>query len=153
MRQFITFTRKFAGKDRAQRRDLVRAVWYLLVARVLHVLTPTQRLIADLERPSSPARFARSNPSRQRSGEVAWALQVAAPRCLWRSDCLIQSIAAVRWLRSEGFAPEFKLGVAAAPEGRFAAHAWVELNGEAFLGMGPAGYEPFPAHQSSQVPQ
>ncbi len=41
----------------------------------------------------------------------------------WRSDCLLQAMAADRWLRRFGMQPEFFLGVAKDAGGRLQAHA------------------------------
>jgi hypothetical protein len=65
---------------------------------------------------------------------VKWAMGAAACRVPWRADCLIQSMAADRWLRGHGITPAFRLGVTQKPEGGILAHAWIEAEGTVITG-------------------
>lgn len=53
------------------------------------------------------------------------------------NDCLYRSLAVHRYLRWLGFPAVHVIGVRRAP---FAAHAWVEVNGEGVLAPAPRGY-------------
>lgn len=48
-----------------------------------------------------------------------------AKRLPWRSDCMIQAIAAQEWLAGKGMASEIRIGVERPHDGPFAAHAWL----------------------------
>ena len=56
---------------------------------------------------------------------LSWAIGAAAARVPWRSDCLLQAMAADRWLRRCGMQPEFFLGVTKDAGGQLEAHAWL----------------------------
>jgi Transglutaminase-like superfamily len=76
-------------------------------------------------------------------GRLSWAIGTAAARVPWRSDCLLQVMAADRWLRRSRLRPDFFLGVAKCSSGALKAHAWLRLgnfevtggNGGAFTPM------------------
>lgn len=46
-------------------------------------------------------------------------------RLPWRSDCVIQAIAAQDWLADRGMSSEIRIGVERPEDGPFAAHAWL----------------------------
>ena len=54
---------------------------------------------------------------------LSWAIGVAAVGVPWRSDCLLQAMAADRWLRRCGLHPKFFVGVAKDAFGQLQAHA------------------------------
>jgi hypothetical protein len=64
---------------------------------------------------------------------VAWAIQVAARRVPWRSDCLVQAMAATQWLRRHGHEPSLQLGIRSA-QGTLQGHAWLLLQGRVIVG-------------------
>jgi Transglutaminase-like superfamily len=117
--------------DARERRYFVTAAARLAAARVELSRRATRDILADLQ-------------SREAGGEglsggidvptMAWAIAAAANTVPWRADCLIQSIAASRWLRRHGIAPDFHLGVTSGEDGAFMAHAWVELDGMVLTG-------------------
>lgn len=51
---------------------------------------------------------------------------------LTRVPCLPRALVRFRLLRRAGWAPVFKMGVRAGPDGDVAGHAWVELDGAPF---------------------
>ena len=63
---------------------------------------------------------------------VAAFISAMAFRVPWRADCLVQAMAAQRWLMRKGLPSEIVVGAAKHPDGRFEAHAWL-LRGEAVL--------------------
>ena len=77
------------------------------------------------EAPAAPRAVSLSRAEAER---LRWALVAAARRVPWRSDCLVQSIAARLWLDRMGVENEFRLGIQRMPEGLLA-HAWVEVGG------------------------
>lgn len=55
-------------------------------------------------------------------------------RLPWRSDCLIQAIAAQDWLLRAGMASEIRIGVELPEEGPFGAHAWLVVGEKVITG-------------------
>jgi hypothetical protein len=103
---------------------LARAVSELLIARIRHATRPTGRIIKDLR----AATRASDLPTRAAGIDVAkvgWAIQAAAARVPWRSDCLPQAMAAHRWLTRTGHHPQLYVGVAKDADGELIAHAWL----------------------------
>ena len=94
------------------------------------------------------ARTARQQRERRYSPEeMAQALERGS-RFVPGSTCLVQALAGQWLLQHEGYAPQLRIGVSKA-EG-FAAHAWLELDGNVVLG-GPeesARFTPFPPVES-----
>ncbi|MEQ2008270.1 MAG: lasso peptide biosynthesis B2 protein [Limisphaerales bacterium] len=59
---------------------------------------------------------------------IAWLVERAARHCPWPATCLRRSLLLWAFLLRSGVASELRLGFRN-PDGRFEAHAWVELNG------------------------
>jgi hypothetical protein len=76
-------------------------------------------------------------------GLAAWAIGVAATAVPWRADCLVQAIAAVRWLSAGGLSPRLHLGATFASASHLKAHAWVSLDGVPVAGGTGEGYAAF----------
>lgn len=74
---------------------------------------------------------------------VAFAIPRAARRVPFRSDCLIQALAARRWLHRRGIAARVTIGVKPHGTGRLDAHAWLEAGGRIVTGGDIADYSPF----------
>lgn len=56
---------------------------------------------------------------------IAYVLPRLSDRLPWRSDCLVQAIAAQNWLSALGAASEIQIGVENPEDGEFGAHAWL----------------------------
>lgn len=56
---------------------------------------------------------------------IGFVIARLSKRLPWRSDCLIQAIAAQDWLAELGMASEIRIGVENPDDGAFAAHAWL----------------------------
>ena len=65
---------------------------------------------------------------------IAYVLPRLSDRLPWRSDCLIQAIAAQNWLSSLGAAGEIQIGVERPEGGQFGAHAWLIYAGQVITG-------------------
>jgi hypothetical protein len=113
-------------------RHLAVAAAELLRARWCIARTPAARLLQDLRRPGPPARP--PAPAAIAPERVGWALAVAARVVPWRADCLVQAIAARRWLERERQPADVHIGVHKAPDGRFEAHAWLRSGGVTVTG-------------------
>ena len=102
---------------------LAIAVKELLHARIRHASRPVGKILRELQNE-------RTQSDGDTTGEVdlrrlSWAIGAAAAWIPWRSDCLLQAMAADRWLRRCGMQPEFFLGVAKDAGGQLKAHAWL----------------------------
>jgi hypothetical protein len=77
---------------------------------------------------------------------VTRAEESAARHLFFRPNCLVQSLALLRMLRTRGIDAELRLG-ARNVTGKFEAHAWVELNGVALNDATESGaaFVPFEA--------
>jgi hypothetical protein len=117
--------------DPRERRYFVTAAARLAAARVELSRRATRDILADLQSREATG----GGPARGVDvPTMAWAIAAAANTVPWRADCLIQSIAASRWLRRHGIVPDFHLGVTSGEGGAFMAHAWVELDGAVLTG-------------------
>jgi hypothetical protein len=107
---------------------LLRAIWGVIGASVMVRVVDYRKLAANLE--------SRPTGSRQLSTpqNIKWLFE-AVSRRIPGAHCLIQSYAAVCLFREYGYPAHMKLGVAKA-EGKFSAHAWVELDGRIVIGGG-----------------
>ena len=56
---------------------------------------------------------------------IAYVVPRLSDRLPWRSDCLIQAIAAQNWLSAIGVYSEIQIGVENPKDGEFGAHAWL----------------------------
>ena len=116
--------------SRIEWRDLLRAQAYLIAAQVLVWARPLGRLV--LIAPAADAIVAdcggrrASDPNATR---VADAVRRAADHGLLRPRCLVRAVALNRMLEHYDIrGSHIRIGVRV-HEGRFAAHAWVELRG------------------------
>jgi hypothetical protein len=117
---------------------LARAIGELLLARLRHAATPTRVILSQLQGKSVGRR-----PSKAAEVDVqrlSWAIGAAAARVPWRSDCLLQAMAADRWLRRCGYKPQFYLGVTKRRSGPLEAHAWLSCNGIPVTGGTGGGF-------------
>lgn len=131
---------KLIRLDPSRRGYLLAAAGALLLARLEHAVRSTKAILDDLQAEGAPDRVNPVPAQRLDPDLVAWAIETAARHVPWRSDCLLQVMAATRWLRRHGHSPEFHLGVARDGAGQMQAHAWLTLGGAPFLGTpGVAG--------------
>jgi hypothetical protein len=109
----------------ADARLMVRAFLLVVRFRLALSLLPWLRLIAFTNRPRKPS-------SRRFSADrVEWAVRWAG-RGVPGASCLTQALALNHLLACQGDACELHIGVNNR-NGRFAAHAWVEVNGTPLL--------------------
>ena len=82
---------------------------------------------------------ASSNPAlAQRIGYIIPRISARLP---WRSDCVIQAMAAQNWLAANGLASEIQIGVERPVDGPFGAHAWLVHAGVVVTGGDIARYD------------
>ena len=73
---------------------------------------------------------------------VAFAIPRVAARMPWRSDCLVQAMAAERWLGRHGIETALFLGVPNNKPAQFVAHAWLMAGERIVTGGDISGYVP-----------
>ena len=74
---------------------------------------------------------------------VACVIPRVAARVPWKSDCLVQALAAQRWLRSARIKSTLSIGIRLQPEERFEAHAWLSVGSMLVTGGEITGFNPF----------
>ena len=111
-------------------RYLAKASVELLAARYRFSTLSPESILRELQDRSSPLPREQINrPVAIDVERVSWAITFAARYVPWRSDCLIQVMAADRWLRRHGLCADFHLGVAKDVDGGLKAHAWLRYGG------------------------
>jgi hypothetical protein len=122
----------------ADRWLLLRAAWWLAVARVTLAVVPFRRLVQGLspagDCPQLGTVPTSSDPEFPR--RVGQAVRIAAAHVPWRSDCFPQTLAARRLLRRRGYATTIHLGVERVGEAGLAGHAWLTCGDTVVTGGG-----------------
>jgi hypothetical protein len=104
--------------------ELARAQWALLVAQVIVWTRPTGTLIGAPDAAGGERR-----PPNARAVRLARSVRRAADHGVFRPRCLVRSVAIQRLFEAHGIDGSIiRIGVRHR-EGRFEAHAWVELDG------------------------
>ena len=106
--------------------DLVVASLALGVAR-LRIAFNRVRLI-----PVNAAVGSGGNDGDEHVKRVRVAIVRASGRLPWRTDCLVQALAARAWLHRLGVETSLSIGVPEERRGRFEAHAWL-MHGESVI--------------------
>lgn len=118
--------------------DFLLAYVDLAFARLVLMFVRPDRLVSHRGFPFLAKSMAYTPESKKaRVARIAKAVLLAARYVPWRSDCLVQALAARRRLTIAGLDSELRLGVRKAPGGSFAAHAWL-LQGETMVTGGDA---------------
>jgi hypothetical protein len=124
--------RRLAGLDRVAIADLVRAAIELAIARLRLRSRHARRVIASATAPKETAELDRRQDSIAQ--RVAFAIPRAAARLPWRADCLVQALAAERWLSRQGIPSALSLGVPRDRSAGFEAHAWLKAGNRIVTG-------------------
>ena len=120
MRKFA----RFVKLESSDRRLLIRAAYWLAIARIMLVAIPFRRLS---ERLSSRCALddLQLDPDRELLLKIGRAVAMAANSVPWRSDCFPQTIAARKLLERHGYGSTIHIGVARDEGEGLAAHAWL----------------------------
>ena len=118
--------------------DVTRAAVELAVARLHH---RGHQLEALIDRNPAPAE-ALSRADASLADRIAFVIPRVAARVPWRADCLVQALAAERWLASAGIASRLTLGVPRDKRPDFEAHAWLTAGNRIVTGGDISGYVP-----------
>ena len=116
-----------------------RGLWELILAhRAFSALEARDipRLNQDAKRDSAKNRGSRDDIVRidAHSARIGYVLPRISARLPWRSDCLVQALAARRWLLASGLASEIRIGVERPDNADFGAHAWLVRDGHVITG-------------------
>ena len=107
-------------------RYLAKASVELFAARFRLSTIPPERILRELQDKSSVVPDQKIICSAEMDVErISWAIAVAGRYVPWRTDCLIQVMAADRWLRKHDLCADFYLGVAKELQKGLTAHAWL----------------------------
>lgn len=121
---------------------------FVYCTRALFELVRARIIFAGLEARAIPERNRRtkklatpgSRLSPKAIDRISYVVPRLSDRLPWRSDCLIQAIAAQNWLASQGEASEIQIGVEHPEDGPFGAHAWLIHDGKVVTGGDIAKY-------------
>lgn len=134
--------RKLGGKGPRDWADLVRAVFELALAnRRLRRVHP--RRLGLLGEGYDAAEGGLTAAEARLVDRVSWAVVVMGLRVPWRSDCLVQALAARRWLGRGGVATRIGIGVRRTEEGALMAHAWLKAGDRLVTGGDISPYGEF----------
>ncbi|OWV39197.1 lasso peptide biosynthesis B2 protein [Mameliella alba] len=122
--------------------DVARAAVLLARARLQTRQESLARSVVsrDPQAPWPPVTTAQSSDI----DRVAWAVAVAARYVPWRSDCLVQALAARAWLAAHGIESRLVIGVPHQRGDSFEAHAWLLSHGVTVTGGNITRYAAFP---------
>jgi hypothetical protein len=127
VRRAIERATKLARLDPVKRAYLFEAIGHLAWARLELSRKSSQAIVEGLQR-TTPG-LSITHGGADDLAMLSWAIRAGGAGVPWRSDCLVQSLAADRWLKRKGIAHDFRLGVRGGDSGQFLAHAWIEVDG------------------------
>jgi Transglutaminase-like superfamily len=143
MPRLLRLPGKIAGLGPTGWCDCIRACFELALANRLLGARTAREL---LEPPAVLPGAVNSSPLSQAQDELVERVAFAIPRVSrfvpWRSDCLVQALAARRWLASHAIGSQLCIGVRK-PGGKLLdAHAWLKVRGALVTGGDISGYTP-----------
>lgn len=122
--------------------DLATAVAELGLARIrLAELDPADLLAVGSSR--AKAFTPSSAKDTETIDRIAFAIPRMGARVPWKGTCLVQALAAQRWLARRGVATELVLGARKAGAHGIDAHAWLKAGNRIVVGGDGVGYQPF----------
>ena len=128
VRHWVRRWQELSGRERT---TLLQAAALLPLARAAVRLLSPGAMRWLLARELRSHRERNSAAIRHRCEEVSRLVAIAAERGPVRARCLPRALTACLLLRRSGIAADLRLG-GALKDGRFAAHAWLECEGEKF---------------------
>lgn len=132
--------RQLAELSPGQWTDLVRAVFELAIAR-RRIRSQSIKLILAGQQTAASASGPQAADYARVIDRVALAIPRAAGRVPWRADCLVQALAAQRWLARAEIHTIIRIGVCKDPGHHLMAHAWLNAADRIVTGGNIAGFE------------
>ncbi|MFN3552099.1 MAG: lasso peptide biosynthesis B2 protein [Novosphingobium meiothermophilum] len=131
--------------------DLLRALGELALARIRLARRTAQQLqIPDRPDPAGTDAPAPDADALTVIERVSRAIAIVAPRVPWRSDCLVQCLAARRWLAGHGITARISIGMKREDGDGLLAHAWLAVGETIVTGGDIADFAAFPAFPAKQ---
>jgi hypothetical protein len=129
----------------------VFALWYLGFARIRFGKSSSEEIFSSLQ--ARKLRTRGRKPTADELETMRWAIAAVAARVPWRADCLVQVLAADRWLSAFDLATQAHVGVRD-NNGQLSAHSWLTADGIVVTGPRDVGaFHELPlAPHSSQAP-
>ncbi|MES2492328.1 MAG: lasso peptide biosynthesis B2 protein [Pseudomonadota bacterium] len=121
MRETVRDLARVARGGQSTAADAARAVTELALARIRHALTPVRNLPLGGCGPKQQLTAAQQAVV----SRVRYVVPRVGRRVPWRSDCLVQALAARRWLAKSGIDSAIRIGGRINSGGAFEAHAWL----------------------------
>lgn len=132
--------------------DVVVATAELAKASLAFRFTPTNRLQLLGSPSEDRTDFSPTPDQRQLIGRVAYAIPAMSSRVPWRSDCVVQALAARSWLARASVPSEVCIGVRTDRVG-FEAHAWLKVGERIVTGGGEINsYAELPLTEARGIP-
>ncbi len=128
---------------------MASAVCELALARVRHGRAEARDLLGANLQQAGPTDRPAAAPDAALIGRVTYLIPRIARRMPWRSDCLIQALAAQRWLARSGIASSIRIGTRTSRAKGFEAHAWLVADEQIVTGWDIehfAEFAAFPDH-------
>ncbi len=124
-------------------RDVAVAAWELALANRAFRHTPAGDLPLLARDEGAGAGKALSGRQQALLERVAYAVPIMGLRVPWRSDCVVQALAARRWLARGGIGSRVCIGVRNDADG-FQAHAWLKVGDRIVTGGDVSAYAELP---------
>ncbi len=113
---------KFRQLEWRDKKLLLRAVFWLAIARIMLIVIPLRRLLDNKDNVVVAEVEGLSPEFLQR---VTYAISAAANHVPWRSDCFPQAIAARMLLKRDGYDSTMHIGVERIGDDMLNGHAWL----------------------------
>jgi hypothetical protein len=111
-----------------------RGLIELIRARLAFGRLEARAILARNHSVAAAARTDPASPDPALAPRIGYVIPRISARLPWRSDCVIQAMAAQNWLAAHGLASEIQIGVERPDNGPFGAHAWLVHRGEVVTG-------------------
>lgn len=102
-----------------------RALFELARARLAFARLAAADIVTRNQAAARAARPPREGHNAAMLARIAYVIPRLSARLPWRSDCVIQAIAAQNWLSAKGLPSEIRIGVERPEATGFGAHAWL----------------------------
>lgn len=132
---------------------IVRTIGELAYARYRHGKLPVQDLLISQEDCDRAPVSMQNTPNADFVRLLARLIPRVARRMPWRSDCLVQAMAARHWLASKGVSSRLHIGSRKGAEKGFEAHAWLTVGDLVVTGWDIENFEQFAAFPPPQAKQ